>query len=284
MIRNIFGELEKICERPMPFECYTAADLWTDEHTSEQMLKFHLNESVDISSRRVEFIDKSVEWIASHFNVNKETKIADFGCGPGLYAIRLAQKKASVTAIDFSLNSIEYARNAAKAEALSIDYICQNYFEYMTYKRFDIIMMIMCDFCALSPGQRRQILEKFRTLLRPGGSILFDVYTLNAFDSREETSMFEVNLLNGFWSKDKYYWFLNSFKYENEKVILDKYSIFEVNQSKIVYNWLQYFGEQDLKRELADCGLRVEDIYSDVAGNIYDPQGNEMAVVAKTSE
>jgi hypothetical protein len=37
----MFEQLEKINNRPEPFEFYTAADLWTDEHTSGQMLRFH---------------------------------------------------------------------------------------------------------------------------------------------------------------------------------------------------------------------------------------------------
>jgi len=281
---RMYEELEKIFQRPAPFENYTAADLWTDEHTSKQMLEFHLDSSVDISSRRIKFIDKSVRWIASRFKIGKKTKIADFGCGPGLYALRLARKQADVTGIDFSLNSIEYAREAARLDGQSIDYVCQNYLEYTTDKRFDLILMIMCDFCALSPLQRRQILEKFRTLLRPDGSVLFDVYTLNAFRKRQETLMLDVNLLNGFWSKNKYYGFLNTYKYESEKVILDKYSIFEPDKSRIIYNWLKYFGLEDLKRELEDCGLRIREIYSDVAGNAYDPDKDEMAVIADAVE
>lgn len=284
MIKNIFKELEQVYKRPDPFEFYTAADLWADEHTSRQMLRFHLNESIDTSSRRIEFINRSVDWITSRFSINKETMIADFGCGPGLYTIRLAQKQALVTGIDFSPNSIEHARNAAREKDLSIDYACQNYLEYSTDKRFDLIIMIMCDFCALSPEQRRQILQKFRTHLRPDGSILFDVYTLNAFKARQKTSVCEINLLNGFWSPNRYYGFLNSFKYEDEKVVLDKYSIFEANQSKTIYNWLQYFSVEGLKSELLDCGFIVTDLYSDVAGNTYDWQGNEMAVVAQISE
>ncbi|MHC4298190.1 MAG: hypothetical protein ACYS7Y_12885 [Planctomycetota bacterium] len=45
----MFEELEKINTRPKPFEFYTASDLWTDEHTSKQMLSYHLNEQVDLS-------------------------------------------------------------------------------------------------------------------------------------------------------------------------------------------------------------------------------------------
>lgn len=61
----MFEQLEQINARPEPFEFYTAADLWTDEHTSEQMLAYHLNTDIDVASRRGEFIDQSAEWIGS---------------------------------------------------------------------------------------------------------------------------------------------------------------------------------------------------------------------------
>ena len=38
------------------------------------------------------FIEQSVEWIVSHFGVNENTAIADFGCGPGLYTTKLAEQ------------------------------------------------------------------------------------------------------------------------------------------------------------------------------------------------
>jgi hypothetical protein len=59
----MFKLIEEINSRPRPFQFYTAEKLWTDEHTSKQMLQFHLNESIDVSSRNKEFIDRSVEWI-----------------------------------------------------------------------------------------------------------------------------------------------------------------------------------------------------------------------------
>ncbi len=277
----MFGELENINARPEPFEFYTASDLWTDEHTSEQMLRCHLNEDIDVSSWNAAFIDRSVEWIASHFNVGTGTKIADFGCGPGLYATRLAQRQAAVTGIDFSKRSIQYAREVATSEGLSIHYVNQNYLEFETDDRFDLILMIMCDFCALSPTQRKKMLSKFHTILEPGGSVLLDVHSLTAFEQREETAMYQGNLLNGFWSPNKYYGFLNTFKYEEEKVVLDKYTLIEASRTRTVYNWLQYFSPETLDREFVECGFTVEEHYSDVAGSPFDSKTKEFAVVAK---
>jgi len=277
----MFEELEKINTRPVPFEFYTASDLWTDEHTSKQMLSFHLNEEIDVSSRNAAFIDRSVEWIATHFNIGAVTKIADFGCGPGLYATKLAQKRAVVTGIDFSKRSIQYAQEAAIREGLSIHYINQDYLDYETDDRFHLILMMMCDFCALSPIQRKKMLSKFHAFLEPGGFVLLDVYSYNAFEKREETAMYEANMLNGFWSPNMYYGFLNTFKYKSEKVVLDKYTIVEADRTRTVYNWLQYFSPEDLEKELAGCKFAFGEIFSDVAGSPYDPQANELAVIAK---
>jgi 2-polyprenyl-3-methyl-5-hydroxy-6-metoxy-1,4-benzoquinol methylase len=245
------------------------------------MLSFHLNEEIDASSRNAAFIDRSVEWIASHFSVSVGTKIADFGCGPGLYATMLAQKGADVTGIDFSKRSIQYAQEVATREKHSIQYVNQNYLEFETDGRFHLILMIMCDLCALSPAQRKKMLNKFHTILEAGGSVLLDVYSLTAFAQREETAIYKANLLNGFWSPNKYYGFLNTFKYEREKVVLDKYTLIEADSTRTVYNWLQYFSPEELEREIVDCGFKVEELYSDVAGSPFDSETKEFAVVAK---
>ena len=188
----MFKELEEINTRPEPFQYYTAEALWTDEHTSKQMLKYHLNDAVDLSSRNSQFIQRSVEWIASHFNIHSQTSIADFGCGPGLYTSRLAEKGADVTGIDFSENSIRYAKETAAQKGLDIHYIRQNYLEFETEKRFDLIIMIMCDFCPLSPAQRQTMLRMFNTLLNPGGAVLLDVHSFAYFDQCKEAATYET--------------------------------------------------------------------------------------------
>ena len=276
----MFEDLEKINERPEPFQFYTASDLWSDEHTSKQMLSFHLNGAIDVSSRNAEFISRSVEWIASVFNIGRHTEIADFGCGPGLYAMRLAKLQANVTGIDFSGRSIGYAKEIAAREQLNISYVKQNYLEFETEDRFDLVLMIMCDFCALSPAQRKGILSKFYGILKPGGSVLLDVYSLSAFEQREEIATYEVNQLNGFWSPNKYYGFVNTFKFDEEKVVLDKYTIVETERTRTVYNWLQYFAPENLEKEFIEAGFSIEGLYSDVAGTPYDRKSNEFAVIA----
>jgi len=277
----MFDQLELINERPQPFEFYTAADLWTDDHTSKQMLACHLNADIDVSSRKGEFIDRSVAWISSQFAVTSATKVADFGCGPGLYTIRLAKRGAEVTGIDFSKTSIEYARKVMIDQQMKIRYVNQNYLEFETEDRFDLILMIMCDFCALSPNQRMIMLRKFHSMLLPGGSVLLDVYSLNAYKQREEVTSYGPDLLDGFWSPGKYYCFLNTFKYEEEKVVLDKYTIVDPGRTRTVYNWLQYFSPEAVQKEFEKAGFAVQSNYADVAGTPFNEAVLEFAVVGK---
>ena len=277
----LYQKLEDINSRPIPFQYYTADELWTDEYTSQKMLEFHLDENINVSSRKKGFIENSVKWIVSNFGISSNSYICDFGCGPGLYTTRFAEKGAKVTGIDFSNRSINYAKNVAKEKGLTIDYINQNYLVYDTDKRFDLITMIMCDYCALSPLQREKLVQIFHKLLKPNGLILLDAYTLEAYKKRKEQSVYEMNLLNGFWSSKKYYGFLNTFKYNEQKVVLDKYTIIEEDRNSVIYNWLQYFSPESLKEELKKGNFIVQNLYSDVSGSPYDSHSEEMAVVLK---
>ena len=276
----MFQELKEINSRPTPFQFYTADELWTDEHTSKQMLEYHLNESINVSSRNKSFIERSVEWIVSHFQVSSNTEIADFGCGPGLYTTRLAERGAIVTGIDFSENSLKYAQKVAAEKGLKVNYVHANYLDFEATRHFDLIIMIMCDFCVLSPEQRKKLLSKFSLLLKPGGSVLLDVHSLNSYEQREESATYELNQLNGFWSPDDYYCFVNTFKYEKEKVVLDKYTIIEESRQRVVYNWFQCYCEDSLRREFEGNGFKVEALYSDVAGKTITSDSTEIAIVA----
>jgi 2-polyprenyl-3-methyl-5-hydroxy-6-metoxy-1,4-benzoquinol methylase len=277
----MFDQLEENNSRPQPFEFYTTEELWNDDYTSKQMLQYHLNSEIDVSSRKTVFIERSTKWIISQFDLKEGRSVIDFGCGPGLYTERLAKTNAKITGIDFSMNSIKYARNKATNEILDIQYINMNYLEYNTEERYDLIIMIMCDFCALSPEQRKIMLNKFKNLLKPNGSILLDVYSLTAFNQKDEKSTYEINLSNHYWSPDKYYGFLNEFKYEADKVTLEKYTIIEKGCTRRIYNWLQYYNKERIKKEFAENDLIIEKYLANVAGDEFEEDGNEFAVIAK---
>lgn len=277
----MFQQLEAITARPEPFAVHDAAHLWTDRHISRRMLAFHLDETLDVSSRRLAFIQRSAAWITSRFQVGESSEIIDFGCGPGLYANRLARTGAQVTGIDFSPRSIGHARRVAAQEGLSPTYLVRDYLAWEPDRRCDLVLLIMCDLCALSPAQRGLLLQKFARALKPDGAVLLDVYSLHAFAARREGVTYAPNLMDGFWSPHRYHGFHATFKYPDAKVVLDKYTIVEADRSRVIHNWLQYFSPACLAAELSRAGLAVEAWHGDVAGGPFQPEGAEMAVIAR---
>ena len=277
----MFNELKKINERPEPFAYITTEVLWNDPHISKHMLAAHLKEDVDLASRKMAFIEKSVAWIVSRFSLGEGMQICDFGCGPGLYTIRLAERGATVTGLDFSEHSIAYARNAAQEKGLAIEYVLTNYLAYETTEKFDLITMIYCDFCVLNPEQRSLLLKKFSFMLKDDGAILFDVCSENAFEKKDEIATYAHQLHGGFYSAEDYFGFMNTFKYADEKVMLDQYTIVEESRTWQVYNWLQYYNPEALTAAIEACGLQVVEQLGDVAGAPFDEAADEFAVIVQ---
>ncbi len=277
----MFKKLQRIIERPEPFSVDTVERLWNDPHISKQMLAYHLNPDSEPASRNHAFVARSIEWIAERFSLGPAKAVADFGCGPGLYTLPLAEKGARVTGIDFSERSIAYAQEQALQKGLSIEYRCQNYLEFASKKYFDLITLIYCDFCPLSPDKRQRLLEIFAEHLKPEGHLLLDVCSESAFRQRQEGVHFGHRFMDGFWSEADYFGFQNTLIYPEEKIVLDKYTVVESWDIREIYNWLQFFSLESLKAELEAGGFKVVDAYADVAGAPYRPEAPEISVVAK---
>lgn len=276
----MFDELSAINARPSLYSAITTPELWTDPYLSERMLAAHLDPDVDLSSYRAEFIERAVGFMVERFALGAGSRVADFGCGPGLYTNRLAVTGASVTGLDFSARSLDHARSVAREAGVAARYLHQDYLHYRDTERYHLVIMIMRDYCALAPAARRQLLGVVREHLADGGAFLLDVDSAPAFDTVVEQATYGPTLMDGFWSARPYFGFLNTFRYEDERVSLDKYEIVEDGATRRYFNWVRYFTPEELTSELSGAGLGVVEILGDVAGAAYDPAAPQFAVIA----
>ena len=281
---EVFPFLKGLEERPEPFSVYSTRSLWTDPYRSVQMLSAHLNPDTDAASRRPEFIDRACGWIHTTFCSGQSLSVADFGCGPGLYASRLAAAGCRVTGIDFSSNSLHYARTYALEHGLPVRYIEADYLAYEADEPFDLILMIYLDYSALSPDRRRILLEVFRKSLRPGGRILMDVSTTNAMEQKCESRSYSYSGEADFWSAGPCGVFEHVFLYEKERVSLERYTIVQDGSVQTLYDWQQHFTRESIRTELESAGFRVDGFFADVTGRAFDPDAAEMAVTAVLQE
>lgn len=277
----MFKYLNEVNRKPDLFSAYTTDQLWTDPYIAKQMLTLHLAEDNDLASRKKETIIKVIEWYKQYFNIAEMTEMCDFGCGPGLYTSLLSELGAKVTGIDFSLNSIEYARKTAKTQKLNIDYIHADYLKYTLDKVFNIVSMIYYDFCVLNYEQRSLMLDKFSQCLKDDGFLVMDVFTQKYFDQTEEKATYSFTEKDGFWSPNQHYVFDNKFKYTDEKVLLNKHTVVEEDKTRTIYNWLKCYSVEDIETLLNQHNFKIVDIFADLTGKKYDENSIEMAIVAQ---
>lgn len=250
----MYDQLTRIIRRPELYSAYTAEELWTQPHLASQMLETHLSQDTELASRPVDAIDRVVDWIDRSFGLDGAS-VCDLGCGPGLYAIRYAGRGAIVHGLDFSRNSIDYARLQAPPDTEKVTYQVADYLKDPLPEEQDLVTLIYCDLCPLSPSQRQILLAKVFRALAPGGRFIFDVAASKAFEAVVEGVSFERNLMNGFWSANDYFAFRNTVRYETDAVSLDHFTIIEEDRTWEVYNWLKHFSEDEIRLELKQAGF-----------------------------
>lgn len=250
----MYDQLKTIFRRPEVFSTYTAERLWTQPHLANQMLQTHLRQDTVLASRPLNAVDRVVDWIDRSFGLDGAS-VCDLGCGPGLYTNRFAERGAIVHGLDFSRNSIDYARKHTVLNAEPVTYRVANYLEDPLPEEQDLVTLIYCDFCPLSSGQRQKLLAKIVHALAPGGRFIMDVFSTKAFEAVVERVHFERNLMNGFWSANNYFAFQTTFRYEPDAVSLDHFTIIEETHTWDVYNWLKYFSRDEIRLELEQAGF-----------------------------
>jgi SAM-dependent methyltransferase len=277
----VFEALAALAVRPALYSRSTTPELWTDPHLSARMLAAHLDPDVDSSSYRLDHLKEVAAWLVERFGIGAGVRVADFGCGPGLYTTRFARAGAEVTGIDLSARSLAHAARLADEAGVRVRYVRADYLAYRERTRFDLITLIMRDYCALSPDDRGALLRTVRAHLAPGGSFAFDVDAAAAFDSVREQAGYAPRLMDGFWAPGPYAGFHHTHRYPEARVSLDRYDIFEPSRHRAFFNWVRYFTPDELRAELRAAGFGTVEILGDLAGGRYEESAPSFAAVAR---
>lgn len=228
---------------------------WDDPHISKHLLEAHLDPTWDAASRRPQTIDRTVAWINEKFTQGKSCDILDLGCGPGFYAERLAELGHRVTAIDFSKRSIEYAKESNRVKLLPIEYIYRNYLEIEYENQFDLIILVYCDFGALTASERDNLLLRAKRALKPGGTFVFDVFLEDHFAEMREKRDWEAEE-DGFWAAGWALSLTETFCYPESKVALNQTVVLkEDGQIDVHRIYFHHYNEADITALLSEFGF-----------------------------
>ena len=247
---------------------------WTVPYISKQMLEVHLDSDSEKASRKPEFMDASVKWINSL--IPQESKILDLGCGPGLYLSRLAQYGHQCMGIDFSENSIEYAKSN-QTEG-SIVFQCGDYLDTEFGSNYETVILVYCDFGVLSFKEQSALLKKINSSLREGGRFILDVYTNVFFDNFEEE--FESSEAEGgFWNPGTHRLIKECYKYPEELVTMGQYHLITNEGTDLFRIWSKCYLEEEIDALLNEHGFKIESIHADICGNDMTDGSETMGIV-----
>jgi SAM-dependent methyltransferase len=256
---------------------------WDDPHIAEQMLKAHLAPHRDLASRRPETIQRSVDWLVAALGLHAGAALLDLGCGPGLYAARLAENGLRVTGVDYSRRSIEWARQAAHQQQMEIEYRYQDYLTLEDEGQYDAALLIYGDYCPLSPAQRRTLLGNVRRALKPNGYFVLDVTTrAHRQQHGRRNSWYAAE--QGFGKPGPHLVLEAGFDYAEQSIFLDQAIVIEAGGQVSVYRmWFQDFTPETITRELAAGGFLVQSHWGDLTGRPYEADTEWIGVIAKKS-
>ena len=206
--------LKEIFSKP---ELYTKSTnaFWDDDYISEQLLRIHLNSNVESASKTGDTIVAEAKFVIGTAQMVSGKNVLDLGCGPDLYAGEFAKTGASVTGVDISRRSIDYAKRTVGSTYLNSSFQCMNYLDMEFKNSFDIVTMIYYDFCVLSVNEQKLLLSKIRDALSDNGLFVFDIVT-EAMQLPAASGITACE--EGLWSGRPYLEIQDNFLYENPKL------------------------------------------------------------------
>jgi len=227
--------------------------MWTDPYISQRLLDIHLDPKIGAASRIPQSIDATVAMI--HDQIRSTSRILDLGCGPGLYAKRLAQRGHQVTGIDFAPCAIEYAQAQPDTRRYRIKYVCDDYLASDFCDGFDAVLMIFCDFGALVPKARSILMKKIHKALKPGGVFIFDAMTERSIARMNFGRSWEM-VPGGFFSPNPYICLHEARHFPGYQATLDQHVlILENYETKIYRFWNHYFDRKQVRALFLEAGF-----------------------------
>ena len=276
---DFFESLAEYSVKPTLFEPGEPR-FWDDPHISKSMLEAHLDSEHESASRPVKVIDTEVNHILSSGLVKPGEKLLDMGCGPGLYASRLAAKGVKVTGIDISERSLNYASAQASKNNLDITFRRLNFLDLDYTAEFDAAMQIYGEMGVFSDDKRDAIIKKVYAALKPGGRFFFDLTTpLLKMPASPQNNWYFAR--SGFWRPIPHLTMEYRFDYPENNVFCNQYIVVDEKKMALYRVWNHNYTPDTITPALEKTGFRVTNFWNNLSGELYQAGGEWLAVAAE---
>lgn len=273
---NMINQIKEKRKKPALYN-KEGGNIWTEEYIAKQMLEAHLNPEFDGASRRSTIIENTVDFLDKKI-LRKNSIILDLGCGPGLYAEKLCRKGHKVTGIDFSENTISYAKKNAERENLNIDYKCEDFFNLKYFEEYDVVFQSYGELNTFSDEERDRLLKLIYSALKPNGRFIFDISTPFL---REKCGLKKNWYISegGFWRRNTHIVLEEGFQYEGN-IWLDQYIVADDKSVQVYRNWFHDYTAETISEVVQKAGFRISDMVT-LTGNQLNTESEWILIIAE---
>lgn len=200
---NMTRALWRIYNRPEPTLWQGGGNLpWNDPDFSARMLREHLDESHGAATRQAAERAAQLDWLWARLNLAPGRRLLDLTCGPGLYAVALAERGLRVTGVDFSPASIAYARRLAeeRGAAERCEFIEADVRAYTPQpEAYDAALFLYGQLAVFPRDEAMALLRMAAAALRPGGRLAVELLDPARVDKQDSTWWFTDD--TGLWGE-----------------------------------------------------------------------------------
>lgn len=274
-LANALWRIYRRPDRPIPW-VHGGNLPWNDPDFSQRMLREHLDESQGAASRIPAERASQIDWFWSTLGLAPGARILDITCGPGLYAVNLAERGCSVTGVDFSPAAIEYARRLAQERrvAARCTFIEQDVRESADWgTEFDAALFIYGQLAVFPVEEAQALLAKICQALRPGGQLVIELLNQERVDKQNGSWWFSDH--TGLWGDAPYLHLGERFWLADQKISVERFYTIHLDTGRMDEITLcdQTYSESTMTNMLQAAGFSWVQVYHAWAGlPIYDAE------------
>lgn len=259
---------------------------WDDPEFSRRMLEEHLSQEHDAASRRFALIDRQVAWIHEHLLAARPTRILDLGCGPGLYAGRLAALGHTCVGIDFAPAAIAYAREQAEAAGLACRYQLEDVRQASYGQGYGLAMFLYGEINVFRREDVVAILQKAHAALEPGGLLLLEPHTYEVVERLGQAPGEWYSSEHGLWSARPHLCLKENFWDGARGVTTERYFVVDAETGEVARyaSSMQAYSREAYLDLLRECGFGEVRFYPSLTGDVDEAQRQLFALVARKDE
>lgn len=228
------------------------------------MLREHLDQSHGAASRTDGERALQLAWLWDKLGLQAGEAVLDVTCGPGLYAVALAERGCHVQGVDFGPAAIAYARElAAVHEVAELCTFVQQDVREMAVRgeSFEAALVLYGQLAVMERGEAAALLAEIAAALKPGGKLVVELLEQERVDKQDSTWWFTDD--KGLWGERPFLHLGERYWLAAEALSMERFHIvdLETGQMEEILLCDQTYGADEMKDILRSVGFAGVDVY-----------------------